>query len=322
MSLDLTAAAEKMNPNTPPAAILVWLDDAARARRIAAMARRSDDRIIGTADELIAANCEAAVVLLDDATARRFAELVASDALPFAAASVCLSHDDGAAEAAEDVLKESFGAGSPIDVYLPVDASDGELLRAVRSAREIAGLRARLRQVHLVGGELARLAATDPLTDLPNRRGWNELFARLVERTERDGVPLCTAIVDLDEFKQANDEQGHAVGDDVLKAVAEAFRSTVRTGDFCARLGGDEFGLLLPGLPEASAELVFERIRLAATTLLAERGLPAVTCSFGYAIASEPSEYAMDSLFEAADSALRRAKRAGRDRILRGIVSQ
>lgn len=321
MSLDLTAAAEKMNPTTPPAAILIWLDDAAPARRIASLARRANDRVVGTANELVAANCEAAVVVLDDVTAVGFAELTANDALPFAAASVCLSDSD-AATATEDLLKESFGAESPIDVYVPAQASDGELLRAIRSAREIAGLRARLRQVHLVGGELARLASTDPLTDLPNRRGWNELFARLVERTERDGVPLCAAIVDLDEFKQANDEQGHTVGDEVLRAVAEAFRATVRAGDFCARLGGDEFGLLLPGLPEGSAEHVFERIRRAATALLAERGLPAVTCSFGYAIASEPGEYAADALFEAADAALRSAKRAGRDRILRGSLAQ
>lgn len=319
MSLDLTAAAEKMNPTTPPAAILIWLDDAARAGRISAVARRADDRVVGTAQELVAVRCEAAVVVLDDSTAKSFAELAASDSLPFAAASVCLSDCDAVAATA-DVLQESFGAESPIDVYVPLEASDGELSRAIRSAREIAGLRARLRHVHLVGGELARLASTDPLTELPNRRGWNELFARLVERTERDGVPFCTAIVDLDEFKQANDEQGHAVGDEVLRAVAEAFRATMRAGDFCARLGGDEFGLLLPGLPEGSAEQVFQRIRNAATRLLSERGLPAVTCSFGYAIASESGDYAADALFEAADTALRSAKRAGRDRILRGTI--
>jgi diguanylate cyclase (GGDEF)-like protein len=304
-----------MNPTTPTAAILVWIDDVDLQRRIVTDARRLHATPISGCDELLAARGDAAVVVVDETTSFQFGELLASDALPFAAASVCVGQGDEEAQDDHELLKESFGAESPIDVYLPLDASEGELLRTLRSAREIAGLRARLRQVHTLGGEWARLAATDPLTELPNRRGWNDLFARLVDRSARDAVPLCVAVVDLDEFKQANDERGHAVGDEVLRAVAEAFRSTVRAGDFCARLGGDEFGLLLSGLPAASAEQVFGRIRRAATSLLAERGLPAVTCSFGYAMATVPADYVVEELFEAADSALRQAKRDGRDRV-------
>lgn len=315
MSLELTVAAEKMNPTTPPAAILVWIDDAELQHSVVAETRRWGSTSVARLDELLTLSCEAAVVVVDATTAAELAELIAGDALPFAAATVCFSENIADADADDSILRESFGAESSIDAYLPLDASAAELLRAMRLAREIAGLRARLRQVHQVGGEWARLAATDTLTELPNRRGWNDVFARLVERSARDGSPLCTAVVDLDEFKRANDEEGHAVGDEVLRAVAEAFRSTVRAGDFCARLGGDEFGLLLSGLPEGAAEQVFGRIRRATANLLAERGLPPVTCSFGYAMATSPSDYDVEALFDAADTALRQAKRDGRDRI-------
>ncbi|MCE9605942.1 MAG: diguanylate cyclase [Planctomycetia bacterium] len=321
MSTEMTAVAENMNPTTPAAAILVWIDDAELQRRVLAVSGRIGALRIAGVEELLAEFCEAAVVVVDEATRSQLAELVATNSLPYAVATVCLGDDAGSPEAEASILAESFGADSPVDVYLPLDASDGELLRALRSTREIAGLRARLRQVHLLGGEWARLAATDPLTELPNRRGWNDLFTRLVERSARDAVPLCVAIVDLDEFKRANDEEGHAVGDDVLRAVAEAFRSTVRAGDFCARLGGDEFGLLLSGMPEANAEQAFGRIRSAATKLLVERGLPAVTCSFGYAMATSPEDYSVEGLFEAADAALRQAKREGRNRVHGGTSS-
>lgn len=322
MFLELPTIAEKMNSTTPSAAILVWLDDVELRERVVAAGRRFDVTPIETVERLAATRAEAVVVVVDDSAVFQLTESGICATLPFAVAIVRVGNEasdsQGEIEAAE---AGGFASNIPddalFDLSLPRDASVGEIRRTLAAAREIAALRARLRQVHQVGGEWARLASTDPLTELPNRRGWNEWFARLVERAVCDERPLCVAVVDLDEFKQANDELGHSVGDDVLRTVAEALRSTIRGGDFCARLGGDEFGLLLAGLPEERVEQVFDRIRRAATTLLAERGLPPVTCSFGYTMAKSTADEAISQLFDAADSALRQAKRDGRDRVRR-----
>jgi len=322
MFLELPAIAEKMNSTTPSTAILVRLDDIELREQVVAAGRRFGAASIESIDRLAATQAEAVVLVVDHSAAIQLTESGLRETLPFALAIVRLGEEADAAEeetAPEEAggVASHFSSETQADLVLPLDASAGELRRALAAAREIAGLRARLREVHQAGGEWARLASTDPLTELPNRRGWNEWFARLVERAAGDDQPLCVAVVDLDEFKQANDELGHSVGDDVLRTVAEALRSTIRAGDFCARLGGDEFGLLLAGLPEDRVEAVFERIRRAATKLLAERGLPAVTCSFGYTMAKSTADEAINQLFDAADSALRQAKRDGRDRVRR-----
>jgi len=322
MFLDLPTPAEKMNSTTPSTAILIRLDDVELRERVVAAGSRFGAASIESIDRLASTQAEAVVFVVDDSAAFQLTESGLRETVPFALAIVRLG--DEADDVDEEVaaleaggFTSNFGGDAVADLTLPRDASVGELRRTLSAVREIVSLRAQLRQVHQAGGEWARLASTDPLTELPNRRGWNEWFARLVERAAGDDQPLCVAVVDLDEFKQANDELGHSVGDDVLRTVAEALRSTIRAGDFCARLGGDEFGLLLAGLPEERVEPVFERIRRAATRLLAERGLPAVTCSFGYTMAKSTADEAINQLFDAADSALRQAKRDGCDRVRR-----
>lgn len=322
MFLELPTTVEKMNSTTPSAAILVRLDDVEMRERVVAAGRRFGATPIESVERLAATRAEAVVVVVDETAALQLNDSGSLETLPFAVAVVRVGDESRDVELETEPAEaggfaSNSAAETPLDLSLPRDVSDGEIRRMLVAACEIAGLRARLRQVHQVGGEWARLASTDPLTELPNRRGWNEWFARLVERAVCDERPLCVAVVDLDEFKQANDELGHSVGDDVLRTVAEALRSTIRGGDFCARLGGDEFGLLLAGLPEERVEPVFERIRSAATKLLAERGLPAVTCSFGYTMAKSSADEAINQLFDAADSALRQAKRDGRDRVRR-----
>lgn len=322
MFLELPTTVEKMNPSLPTAAIFVRLDDVELCERVVAAASRYGATPSESLEALATTPAEAVVVVVDEAAAFQLRESGMLEALPCAVAVVRFDSEASDAEnepctADPGEFAASSAGDSVAELTLPCDAGVGEIRRTLVAAREIAGLRARLRQVHQVGGEWARLASTDPLTDLPNRRGWNEWFSRLVERATGDEQPLCIAVVDLDEFKQANDELGHSVGDDVLRTVAEALRATIRAGDFCARLGGDEFGLLLAGLPEDRVEHVFERIRRAATKLLAERGLPAVTCSFGYTMARSSADEAINQLFDAADSALRQAKRDGRDRVRR-----
>jgi diguanylate cyclase (GGDEF)-like protein len=192
--------------------------------------------------------------------------------------------------------------GSP-DCVLSLDCSDDALRTAVELLTKIAKLRHQLHHAHRTKDDLATLAATDSLTGLPNRRAWDDALAQATRAGEVRPQLFCIAILDLDEFKGVNDRHGHAVGDGVLQAAAEGLRRAIRRDDLAARLGGDEFALLLSGLPAASAKAVVDRIRRSIGDAITAAGLPATTCSAGFA----PTD--VD-----ADLALRRAKQAGRNR--------
>jgi diguanylate cyclase (GGDEF)-like protein len=149
---------------------------------------------------------------------------------------------------------------------------------------------------------LADMAATDPLTGLPNRR---ILDAELEHALATDdGAGVCVAMLDLDHFKRFNDVHGHQAGDRLLKEAAAAWRGHLRPGDVLARWGGEEFALLLPACDADGAQLVVERLRAA---------LPGgQTCSAG--IAEWDRAESLGALLHRADNALYAAKRDGRNR--------
>jgi diguanylate cyclase (GGDEF)-like protein len=107
---------------------------------------------------------------------------------------------------------------------------------------------------------LSRLAMTDPLTGLANRRVGEERLRAEISRSERRGYSLSAILFDLNDFKHINDTLGHAAGDEALKAFADRLRRVVRPSDVAVRLGGDEFLLLLPECPENHAPVLLERI--------------------------------------------------------------
>ncbi|MFH1035273.1 MAG: diguanylate cyclase [Pseudomonadota bacterium] len=111
--------------------------------------------------------------------------------------------------------------------------------------------------------ELERLAVTDDLTGLANRRSFRELAEAEINRCRRYGRPLCLAVLDLDQFKRINDRLGHQVGDEVLQAVARIGRQQIRQSDLLARLGGDEMALLLPETDLVQGLMLTERLRRA-----------------------------------------------------------
>jgi diguanylate cyclase (GGDEF)-like protein len=161
---------------------------------------------------------------------------------------------------------------------------------------------------------VARQASTDGLTDLANRRQFEEGLTAEISRAERFGGPLALVLADLDDFKQVNDRYGHQTGDDVLRAFADVLRDTVRDIDLAARYGGEEFAVLLPQTDLGGAERLAERLREAmAAHLIAPLGETGfnVTASFG--VASFPEAAASAALFAAADEALYRAKSAGKN---------
>ena len=161
---------------------------------------------------------------------------------------------------------------------------------------------------------VARQASTDGLTELANRREFEDSLANEISRAERFGGSLALILADLDSFKQVNDRFGHQAGDEVLRTFADILRETVRDIDVAARYGGEEFAILLPQTDIAGAERLAERLRGAVETrpTAHAQGIPVVvTSSFG--VASFPEAETAPGLFAAADEALYRAKRAGKN---------
>jgi diguanylate cyclase (GGDEF)-like protein len=160
--------------------------------------------------------------------------------------------------------------------------------------------------------ELRRTAATDPLTGLLNRRGFEVAFARDIERARRSEVPLTVVVLDLDWFKQVNDRFGHAAGDEALVAIAEILRAENRGGDAVARIGGEEFAAVLLDADADGAIRYAERVAAAA----AANATTAGPLSLSVGIAELGSQLrTREALLLAADRALYGAKDAGRARV-------
>jgi diguanylate cyclase (GGDEF)-like protein/PAS domain S-box-containing protein len=180
-----------------------------------------------------------------------------------------------------------------LDSLASIGAQVGQHLTVLRERAELLA-------------RMDEIARTDELTDLPNRRAWDEELHRALARAQRSGEGISVAVLDLDRFKEFNDTHGHPAGDRLLKQAGAAWPRALRTTDFVARYGGEEFAVLLPACPPDSAAAVVERIR--ALTPMGQ------TCSAG--IATWDREESAEELVGRADTALYAAKRAGRDRIM------
>ena len=192
----------------------------------------------------------------------------------------------------------------------PAPYSEAEEQRIRESVSQAAPVLANLR--NLAVAEIR--AATDGLTGLPNKRMVTEALKRMFAQATRTKLPLGLLLLDLDHFKQVNDQHGHAAGDQVLASVGAALRSVVRDRDFAGRNGGEEFAVLLPDTDIAAALEIAERIR----ATIAEVTLPGtdvpVTVSIG--VAGFPDHAStLERLERLADAALYVAKRQGRNRV-------
>jgi len=157
-------------------------------------------------------------------------------------------------------------------------------------------------------------ASTDPLTGMFNRRGFAEATSRVIEREANAGRPVTVLIFDLDHFKSINDRFGHSAGDEILKLFATVVLSTLRITDLSGRVGGEEFAALLP-CPLEEGVIAAERVReaFADSGIVVEDGPVDTTVSIG--VAGGPAGTELEVLLAAADSALYRAKRNGRNRV-------
>lgn len=164
--------------------------------------------------------------------------------------------------------------------------------------------------------KLHRLAMTDPLTGIANRRHIEQLAQRALARAGADGEPLCVLVVDVDHFKAVNDAFGHAVGDQVLVRVAQSCKQALRRFDMIGRMGGEEFLVVLPDTTPEVALQIAERLRRRVECLPLAHLAPGlrITASVGAAMADHDADD-LAELIRRADNAMYRAKDAGRNRV-------
>jgi diguanylate cyclase (GGDEF)-like protein len=182
-----------------------------------------------------------------------------------------------------------------------------------------AKIHARTHELAEANSRLAQLAVTDGLTGLYNHRHFHERLALEVERSQRNGLPLSLFMIDVDHFKQYNDNHGHPAGDEILRQLARILGDGRRANDVVARYGGEEFAIVLVDTAKFAAAKLAERLR----ERVAEHAFPQgetqpegrLTISIGVATCADDAADA-EGLVRAADAALYAAKHAGRDRVV------
>jgi diguanylate cyclase (GGDEF)-like protein len=220
-----------------------------------------------------------------------------------------------ALETVEPVAYE-YRPGNLTRLRLPAEVPASVLRLACQLLVDAVRLRRQMQHAGRTQQSLARQALADPLTELSNRRSWDEELVRRVSAADAAGTSLTLAIFDLDCFKAVNDERGHDVGDATLRLAAKTLREQLRERDFLARIGGDEFGLLISGVDLDTSQRIVERIRSSLSRLQPNDECPAPAASAGVAVRPSRSDLSGRQLFQLADQALLEAKRAGRGRTI------
>ncbi len=164
------------------------------------------------------------------------------------------------------------------------------------------------------------LARRDPLTDTLNRRSFFDLAEHEINRSQRYGLPLTIAYMDLDNFKVVNDQFGHHAGDELLNAVVLTIRSNIRSSDILARVGGDEFVILLPDTPGDASLTFLNKIHDSLDQTMARNGWP-VSFSIG-AVTYLTVPSTVDEVIRHADELMYTVKHGGKNRLLHKEIGE
>ena len=199
------------------------------------------------------------------------------------------------------------GLAAGADDFLIKPFNQEELKYRIRIGERIINLEQRI----------LKMAHTDALTGIMNRRAFMERLEEETIRAHRNQTPLSFIISDIDHFKRVNDTYGHQVGDLVLQHVSALFKMALRPYDLLGRYGGEEFVVCLPGVDETSVANTAERLRkrVAAMDIQTPQGTIDITVSFGTATLRHSPAEEMENLVRRADEALYRAKEGGRNRV-------
>lgn len=211
----------------------------------------------------------------------------------------------------EETLQDSTGLHSFLTVKFPLRDEAGEI-------NGVCGMATDITERKLIQQEVERLAQTDVLTNLPNRRHLMSLAELEVSRTLRYSGELSVLMMDIDHFKSINDTHGHEAGDAVLSKIGTLCREALREVDVVGRIGGEEFAILLPQTDHDQAIVVAERLRQTiadAVTVLHDGALLQFTVSIGGAVFVGDASINLERLLSQADKCLYEAKRSGRNRV-------
>ena len=222
----------------------------------------------------------------------------------------------GQIEAADDIAELSAAItglitdtrGAQADVRRTRDELD-----SVRRAAQ--GHEERVRRLEKELDQVGQLVKEDQLTSVLNRRGLEEAFAVEDARSARAGSPLSVALLDIDNFKQLNDQLGHAAGDEALKHLAGILREAVRPSDVVARYGGEEFVLLLPDTGIEEAVAVMTRVQRTLTRKFFLHQNERVLITFSAGVALRAAGESRDDVVGRADGAMYKAKKTGKNRV-------
>lgn len=208
------------------------------------------------------------------------------------------------------------------DIIAILDQALGQT-RALHTADEVAIARRQVvtaeQRIEQLKSELElvnKLVREDQLTGALNRRGLDDAMVREAARAERNGTPLCIALIDIDNFKKINDSFGHQVGDIVLVHLVAIIEETIRSNDLIGRYGGEEFLLLLPDSRIDEATAVTARLQRELARKPIAWGKQQLLVTFSAGLAARRAGESEAACINRADQALYEAKRVGKDRII------
>ena len=214
----------------------------------------------------------------------------------------------------DDENQKVEGLDLGADDYITKPFQYPELLARIRAGKRIVDLQKELVETNK---RLERLSITDGLTQLFNHRYLQDELARAFEESQRYLRPLSFAIIDIDFFKKINDTYGHAVGDEVLKRLSRLYQDSIRSTDLAARYGGEEFAVMMPETDLTDAISFAEKLRALVenTPIETQGGIVRPTVSIGVSSVPHSRIRSAKEMIVAADKALYRAKRAGRNQV-------